>query len=88
MNITKVKFLREIEAERKDIEDPDERGMSLTVCECMHCHWTFIGDCERTGHGFTCEGTQVPNYCPMCGSKFDDDLLEDTQEGASSDGIS
>ncbi|MEK3784116.1 hypothetical protein [Paenibacillus sp. FSL R5-0810] len=77
MKTAKVKFIREIEALRQGVDTDDEsRDMSLTVCECMNCHWTFIGDCERQGYGFTNQGVQVPNFCPMCGSKFDDDLLE------------
>jgi len=72
----KVKFLREIEAVLQDESiDEDERLISLTVCECMKCHWTFIGDCERQGYGFTSQSQQISNFCPMCGSKFDDDLI-------------
>lgn len=77
MKTTKVKFIREIEALWQGVDTDDEsRDMSLTVCECMNCHWAFIGDCERQGYGFTNQGVQVPNFCPMCGSKFDDELLE------------
>ncbi|CRF28900.1 Uncharacterised protein [Mycobacterium tuberculosis] len=82
MKNAKVKFLHEIQAVREvegnpERYDDDDRDMSLTVCECMNCHWTFIGDCERQGYGYTNQGQQIPNYCPMCGSKFDDDLLGD-----------
>lgn len=75
-DLTKVKFLKEIEVVLQDDErDEDDRLISFTVCECMKCHWTFIGDCERHGHGgYTSEGVQVPNYCPMCGSKFGDEM--------------
>lgn len=77
MKDSQVKFLREIDVWLLNTDIPeDERVMLLTVCECMKCHWTFIGDCERQGYGFTDQGVQVPNFCPMCGSKFDGDLLE------------
>lgn len=42
----------------------------------MSCHWRFIGDCNREGYGYTCEGTQTPNYCPMCGRKIEDEIDE------------
>lgn len=72
----KVKFLREIDAWLLNTDIPEDNcNVSFTVCECMKCHWTFIGDCERQLHPASTEGTQIPNYCPMCGSKFDD-LLE------------
>jgi len=76
MKTAKVKFLHEIEAVRQGVDIDDEsRDMSLTVCECMNCHWMFIGDCVCEGYGYEIQGQQIPNYCPMCGSKFDDDLL-------------
>nr|WP_150959324.1 hypothetical protein [Aneurinibacillus sp. XH2] len=75
--MAKVEFLREIDVllQDDDISD-DDRLVSYTVCECMTCNWTFIGDCERQGRGYTSEGTQIPNFCPMCGNKFDDVLIE------------
>lgn len=78
----KVKFLREVDVELQDSSiDEDSRRTSYTACECMKCLWQFIGDCQRFGYGYTSEGVQIPNYCPMCGSKFEDELLED--EGGS-----
>jgi rubrerythrin len=79
MNVetTKVKFIRELDVWLLNTEfSEDERTTSFTICECMKCHWTFVGDCNRQGYGYTNQGVQVPNYCPMCGSKFDGDLLE------------
>ena len=70
---TAVKFLNELDVEIADDEIPeDERLISISVYECCTCHWKFFGDCERTGYGFTLEGTQTPNYCPMCGRKIND----------------
>ena len=77
MESTKVKFLREIDVILQDEEiNEDERHTSFTACECMKCHWKFIGDCERHGYGYTSEGTQIPNYCPMCGTKFDGEMAD------------
>ncbi|MEE3950730.1 hypothetical protein [Peribacillus frigoritolerans] len=71
----KVKFIREIDVVLQDEEiDEDERNTSFTVYECMKCHWKFVGDCERHGYGFTSEGVQAPDYCPMCGAKISDTL--------------
>ena len=66
-----VKFLKEMTLENlSDDLDDDEKTISLSAYECCKCHWCFIGDCERTGHGYDLEGTQMPNYCPMCGTKI------------------
>ncbi|MED1948974.1 hypothetical protein [Brevibacillus centrosporus] len=74
---TKVKFIKELDAILQDEDmDEDEAFVSFTILECMTCHWKFIGDCQRHGYGFTSEGTQVPNYCPMCGTKIDDEMAE------------
>ncbi|MCK2000816.1 hypothetical protein MZM54_05360 [[Brevibacterium] frigoritolerans] len=71
----KVKIIREIDVVLQDEElNEDERNTSFTVCECMKCHWKFIGECERHGYGFTSEGVQIPNFCPMCGSEISDTL--------------
>lgn len=75
---TKIKFLRELDVMLQDDDiDEDERITSFAVCECVKCHWRFIGDCERYGYGFTSQGVQIPDYCPMCGSKIED-TLEDS----------
>jgi predicted Zn-ribbon and HTH transcriptional regulator len=70
---TKVKFLKEIDVVIQDDElDEDERNASFSICECMKCHWKFIGECERHGYGFTSQGVQIPDFCPMCASKIVD----------------
>jgi rubrerythrin len=70
---TKVKFLKEIDVVLQDEElEKDEKDASFSVCECMECHWKFIGDCERQGYGFTSQSVQIPDYCPMCGTKIVD----------------
>lgn len=77
METAKVKVLQEIDAMLQDEEiNEADRFVSFTACECMECHWTFIGDCEREGYGYTSQSQQVPNFCPMCGSKFVDSLIE------------
>ncbi len=77
METTKVKFLSEIDVVVQDEEiDEDDRHASFTICECMKCHWRFVGDCHRFDYGYTSEGTQIPNYCPMCGTKIDDELVD------------
>lgn len=75
METTKVKFLHELEAIRQDEGlGEDEHFVSFSVHECMKCHWKFIGDCERHGYGYTSQSVQTPNYCPMCGTKFEDEM--------------
>ncbi len=69
---TKVKFLKEIDVKLQDESIDDERDTSFSLCECLKCHWKFIGECERHGYGFTSQGVQIPNFCPMCGSKIED----------------
>jgi rubrerythrin len=78
LETVKVKFLREIEVMLQDEEiDEDERLTSFSICECMKCHWKFIGECERHGYGgYTSQGVQIPNFCPMCGGKISDELAE------------
>jgi rubrerythrin len=74
---TKIKFIQEISVELLDEQIyEDEKITSFTVFECGNCHWRFIGDCARYGYGYTSEGTQAPNYCPMCGRKIKDELEE------------
>lgn len=70
---TNIKFLKEIDVVLQDEEvDKDERNTSFSICECMNCHWKFIGECERHGYGFTSQGVQIPDYCPMCAFKIVD----------------
>lgn len=72
---TIVKFIKELDFILQDEEvDERDRKTSLTLCECMKCHWKFIGGCERHG-----EGVQIPYFCPMCGSKISE-ILEDQKE--------
>lgn len=74
---TKVKLVKELDAILQDDDlNEDEAFTSFTIYECMSCYWMFIGDCERHGYGYTSEGTQMPNYCPMCGTKIEDELIE------------
>ncbi|MDX8367893.1 hypothetical protein [Cytobacillus sp. IB215665] len=73
----KVKFQKELEVVIQDDEiDEEDRLTSFTILECMGCHWIFNGDCERFGYGFTSQSTQIPNYCPMCGSKLEGEIEE------------
>lgn len=71
--ITDVKVVNEllVEMQRDDISE-DERLMSLSVLECKSCHWVFFGEAQR-GYPYYAvdEGTDTPNYCPMCGKKID-----------------
>ncbi|RDY22862.1 hypothetical protein CHF27_011110 [Romboutsia maritimum] len=39
--------------------------------ECVSCHWRFIGDAQRYNCGFIYEGTDLFNFCPMCGKKIE-----------------
>lgn len=74
---TKIKIVRELDVMLTDDDiDDDEKSTSFLVCECMSCHWRFIGDCHRYGYGYTSQGTQTPDYCPMCGKKIDDEIEE------------
>lgn len=72
-----VKFITELDVDltNEDIED-DDRATSFTIYECCKCHWRFVGECNRYGYGYTSEGVQTPNYCPMCGGKIED-CIED-----------
>lgn len=72
MDKTIVKFLGEMTVEIQDKEiSNDERVIALSTWECQKCLWGFFGDCERHGFGYNSEGTQVPNFCPMCGAKIE-----------------
>ena len=76
---TKVKFLKEIEAEISNYDGElgeDENLMSLSLFECCSCHWRFIGVVERYGYGYDSEGRQTPDYCPVCGRKIEDEFAK------------
>ncbi len=74
---TKIKIIKELDVEILDEEiDKDERITSFLICECSSCHWRFAGDSKRYGYGYTSEGVQTPNYCPMCGKKIEDEIEE------------
>lgn len=68
---TDIKLINELEVEiqNEDTYD-DERFTTFMVFECMSCHWRFIGDVSRSGYGYTCEGQDTPDYCPMCGREI------------------
>lgn len=75
--ITKVKFITEINAEIDNDEIPeDERFTSFSLYECFSCHWRFYGDIVRFGYGYDSEGKQTPDYCPGCGKKIEDEFAE------------
>jgi rubrerythrin len=79
METTKVKILKEIEAEISSFDGDigeDDRFMSLTIHECTTCHWRFIGEVERYGYGYDSQGQQTPDYCPMCGRKIEDNFAD------------
>lgn len=71
-NKTNIQLLKTMDIEILDeaINIPD--FTTLGVYECCHCHWRFIGDCERYDYGYTSETTEVPNFCPMCGFEIED----------------
>ena len=72
---TKIKIIKELEVELTGEEvDEDENLVSFLICECMNCHWRFTGDCNREGYGYTSQGVQTPNFCPMCGKELDDEI--------------
>jgi len=73
-----IKIIKESEVELLDDDiNEDDKVISQLICECTNCHWRFIGDCYRFGYGYTSQGTQIPNYCPMCGGKITDDIAND-----------
>lgn len=53
-----------------DVVTDDMCIEDFNFCECMNCHWRFIGDAQRYGYGYTSEGTDLVNFCPMCGKKI------------------
>lgn len=70
---TSVKLLKKIEFDVCDNKlSGDERHISLSMYECVSCHWQFYADIVRFGYGFNSEYQQKPNFCPGCGRKIDD----------------
>lgn len=67
---TRVKFVGNLEATVFD--DGLNDVITISSYECMKCHWIFYGDCVRNWHGYTSQLTEVPNFCPMCGSEIED----------------
>ncbi len=66
MNKTTIKLLKRITIENDEIK----------VYECNKCHWRFLGDCAKFGYEQSWEMmTEIPNYCPMCGSEIDDEEI-------------
>ncbi|WP_432408294.1 hypothetical protein [Wukongibacter sp. M2B1] len=76
MDKTNIKFINEIDVDITTEDDNEPQIMTLSVYECEACHWRFVGDCNRYGHGYTSEGVQSPNYCPMCGERIKESAEE------------
>lgn len=70
----KVKFIKEQEVVLVGDTDEVMKGVSYsqTIYECGKCHFTFVGDCKRCGHGYDSESVQTPNFCLMCGEPIED----------------
>ena len=70
---TKVKLIKKIEFEVCDNKlSKNERHISLSMYECMSCHWRFYADIVRFGFGYNSEYKNKPDFCPGCGRKIDD----------------
>lgn len=55
-----------------DVVTDDMHIDEFNFYECTSCHWRFIGDAQRYNCGFTSEGTDLFNFCPMCGKEIED----------------
>lgn len=74
---TNIKIIKEMDIQiiNEELENEENSYWSLSVLECTTCHWTFIGDVDRYGYGYTSESQDTPDYCPMCGRKIEE-LIE------------
>ncbi len=70
--MTKIKYLKSICIPFENEENFSEDGYSVSVYECLGCHWRFIGDADRYDYGYDTESTEIPNFCPMCGKEIDE----------------